>query len=157
MKFSAREDIDVPISDVFDVLADFEGHERAAMRRGIQVSRLDELPGRPPGMSWNARLKFRGRMRDIGITLDRIEEPEVLGYLVESEGLRGSFEMELVSLSVKRTRVHVALDLKPQNLSGRLLIQSLRLVKPALSRRFKDRISDYARHLQRGEPRKPLS
>ena len=41
----------------------------------------------------------------------------------------------------------VALDMKPLNLSARLLIQSLKLAKSSLTKKFKDRVADYAKNL----------
>ena len=54
---------------------------------------------------------------------------------------------DLVALSRSRTRIMVALDLKPQNLSARLLVQSLKLAKNALTKKFKKRVGDYAKDM----------
>ena len=43
MKFSAREDIDGAIEDVFRFLTDFEAFERQAIRRNVDVQRTDSL------------------------------------------------------------------------------------------------------------------
>ena len=150
MKFSAREDIDAPISEVFAIIADFDGHERAAMRRGVRVERLDSLTTDGPGAVWEAEVGFRGRMRDITVELASYEPPEIVTYVFESSGVRGSFALELVAMSAKRTRMAVALDMRPQNFSGRLLLQSLKLVKPSLTRRFKSRVAAYAAQLGSG-------
>ena len=42
----------------------------------------------------------------------------------------------------------VALEMSPLNLPARLLVQSLKLAKSTLSKRFKDRVADYARGLE---------
>ncbi len=52
------------------------------------------------------------------------------------------------SLSRSRTRIMVALELKPQNLSARLLVQSLKLAKNSLTKKFKKRVGDYAKDME---------
>ncbi len=50
MKFSSKEDIEIPIEQTFDMLNDFEGFERAVLRRGGQVRRKGEII--PPRSVW---------------------------------------------------------------------------------------------------------
>ena len=64
MKFSTREDIEAPIEGVFDMLCDFEGFERSAMRRGAEVQRVDRLPKPGVGMIWDVVFSMRGKMRN---------------------------------------------------------------------------------------------
>ena len=43
MKLSTRDDIEAPLSFVFDSFADTESWERAAMRRGAEVTRTAKV------------------------------------------------------------------------------------------------------------------
>ncbi len=63
MKFKSKEDLDAPIEKVFELLADFERHERSALRRGIEVSRVDSLKAPGVGARWDAQFRFRGKPR----------------------------------------------------------------------------------------------
>ena len=54
MKFSTKEDIDAPIDAVFEMLCEFDQFERAAMRRGAEVQRVDQLAEPGVGMLWEA-------------------------------------------------------------------------------------------------------
>ena len=147
MKFSGRHDIEAPIDRVFAALSDFDAHERSALRRGVQVNRIDMMTSPVPGMTWAAKVRFRGRIRDITVSLARFDPPEVIYYDVEGSGLLGQFTVDLVALSKARTRLIAALDVRPMSMSGRLIIQSLRLIKASLTRRFKARVHEYAEHL----------
>ncbi|MEO1026387.1 MAG: SRPBCC family protein, partial [Pseudomonadota bacterium] len=59
-------------------------------------------------------------------------------------GLECMGVVDLVALSKARTRMLVSLDLKPTTLSSRLMVQSLRLAKGSLNRRFKARVAQFA-------------
>jgi carbon monoxide dehydrogenase subunit G len=142
MKFSTREDINAPIERVFEMLSDFRVYERNALRRGADVKRIDGLTETGVGMKWKAAFVVRGKPRQVEITLSEFDQPNRMVFWSASTGLSGQFSMDLVAMSRTRTRVSVALDLKPQNLSARVLIQSLRLAKSNLNKRFKQRVAE---------------
>lgn len=148
MKFSAREDISAPIDQVFGALCDFEGFERQAMRRGIAVQRTDELKKVGVGMSWLVAFEMRGRKRDVAVELMRFESPNEMVFAGKSSGIDADFVIELIALSRSRTRMTVLFEVTPLNLSARLLVQSLKLAKTNLTKRFKLRIADYAKSLE---------
>jgi len=52
MKFSSREDIEAPISYVFTRLSDVPAFERLAMRRGVQLRRVDRMSDIAVGAAW---------------------------------------------------------------------------------------------------------
>jgi hypothetical protein len=148
MKFSSKEDIEVPVADVFAMLSEFEGFERSAIRRGIEVERVakDDVPA--IGMAWNTRFQMRGKMRDLALELVQYDPPEAMRFETDSQGLSGVLELDLLALSPRRTRLSVALELSPKTLSARLLVQSLKLAKSSLTKRFKLKIADYAKQLE---------
>lgn len=144
MKFSTREDIDAPVDAVFEAVTDFDGFERKILRRGIDLTRDDTIPPDVTGARWNANFKWRGRAQHLEAELVSIEPNE--GYAIESHtgGVICMGVVDLVALSKARTRMFVSLDLKPTTLSSRLFIQSLRLAKGSLTRRFKSRVTEFA-------------
>lgn len=147
MKFSSREDIEAPPAEVFDRLTDYGAHERAVMRRGVRLQRIDGLQETGIGMTWAAQVKFRGKTRNISVELLEYQAQELLQYSMEGSGLSGIFVVDLLALSPRKTRMSVALEVRPKNLTGRMLMQSLRILKVTLNRRFKLRVADYARML----------
>ncbi|WP_339768301.1 SRPBCC family protein [uncultured Pseudosulfitobacter sp.] len=148
MKFSTREDFEAPIEGVFDMLCDFEGFERSAMRRGAEVQRVDRLPKPGVGMMWDVVFSMRGKMRKVQLEMTRFDRPQDMLLVYRSAGLEGTFQIELMALSRTRTRVAIALDIVPLNLSARLLVQSLKLAKTSLTKRFKLRVAEYAKTME---------
>lgn len=144
MKFSTREDIEAPIDHVFGRVSDFAGFERQALRRGGEIRRLDKAPEPQVGSAWDVSFQFRGKERKMTAHLVQLEAPSAMQIDTKSSGIDGETKVELVALSRTRTRLAITMELKPKSLSARLLIQSLKLAKSNLSRKFKLRIADFA-------------
>ena len=144
MRFSSKEDIEAPIEAVFAAASDFEGFERQAMRRGAEVARKDAGGAPGVGAEWNAQFMFRGKERKLKAKITGFEAPN--GYEAQTRvgGLEGDVAVELLALSPRRTRLQVSLELKPQTLSARLLVQSLKFAKGNLNRRFATRMANFA-------------
>ncbi|WP_295316551.1 SRPBCC family protein [Roseobacter sp.] len=154
MKFETQEDIDAPTGHVFKMLTDFETFERAAMRRGAEVRRTDNHTAPAVGVSWAARFFLRGRMRDVTLEVTRCDPCDHLTLGLASSGLTGNIAFELIALSPSRTRLLVGLELQPHSLSARLLVQSLKLSKGAVLRKYEDRIAGFVQTLSDRHDRK---
>ena len=87
MKFSTKEDIDAPIDAVFDMLCEFDQFERAAMRRGAEVQRVDQLAEPGAGMQWEAAFDMRGKRRELQVEMDRFDRPTEMKLNTRSQGL----------------------------------------------------------------------
>lgn len=149
MKFSAREDIEAPIEDVFVAVSDFDAFERRMLRRGVDVTRNEAINIGQIGAQWRVKFRWRGRAHDVNAELVSLAPGE--GYAISSKasGIECLSTVDLVALSKMRTRLFVSIDLTPTTLSSRLLIQSLRLAKGNLTRRFKSRVHEFAAGLSR--------
>lgn len=148
MKFSTKEDITAPIDRVFAEVSEFGTFERALLRRGIEVERVDKLTEPAVGMTWKSRFPYRGKTRELVSELVGFEAPERLAIQTEMTGLDGWLSLELVPLSLRQTRMAVQLELKPRTLPARLMLQTLRLSKARLTRRFKSGVGSYCRDLE---------
>lgn len=148
MKFSTREDVTAPIGFVFDSLSDFDGFQRAALRRGAEVTRTDKLRAPGPGMTWNARFFLRGKPRQAVVKLAEHAPPSRLAAEFVGKAFEGAFAVSLISLSPRRTRVVTELEFRPRTMAARLIVQSLRLARRRLNRRFKDRVGAFARGIE---------
>ncbi|MCF6329308.1 MAG: hypothetical protein L3J02_05870, partial [Henriciella sp.] len=74
--------------------------------------------------------------------------PNTMRFDAESQGLNGVLNLELLALSSGRTRLSVKLNLAPKTLPARLLVQSLKLAKSNLNKRFKWRVAEYAKKVE---------
>jgi len=148
MKFSTREDIEAPIAYVYAQITDFQGFERQAMRRGADVQRIDGTGAINVGSAWDVAFKFRGKDRKMKASIATLESPTLLEINTVAAGLDGASSVELVALSRNRTRISVTVEMSPRSLSARLLLQSLKLAKNSLTRKFKLRVTDFAEEVE---------
>ncbi|QYX56402.1 SRPBCC family protein [Roseovarius sp. SCSIO 43702] len=148
MKFSSKDDIEAPIEFVFAQVSDFAGLERSALRRGAEVQRVDTRSSIDVGMTWKASFQFRGKTRRTTIELVEYDPPTAMAFVSQSKALEGRLDVELVALSRTRTRLVLTIDLTPRNLSARLLVQSLKLARSSLLRKFDKRLGGYARDIE---------
>jgi hypothetical protein len=148
MKFSTKEDMEIGIDEVFVLLSDFDGFERMFMQRGVDITRLDQTAVIGVGTKWAANAEFRGRRRDFEVELVDYDRPNCMQFKTESGGMTAKFTVELVALSRNRTRMRVELDVKPKTLPARLLMQSARLARNNLNRRYKTRVANFAEDME---------
>lgn len=148
MHLSSRTDIEAPIDFVYSVLADFEGWERAGMRRGAEISRTDKAKTFGPGMAWDVGFRFRGKDRKIAIKLTALEPQQRLAFRGVGRLVEGEMSLDLLSLSPKRTRVTMHLDIRPLTLGARLFLQSMKIAKARVQQRLNKRMEGFAREIE---------
>jgi len=155
MQFLAKDDIAAPIAHVFAQITDFAAFERQAMRRGADVRRIDTLPRAGIGNVWSVRFLFRGRERDLRAEVTGFDPPNGLTLTAVAQNLSVVTVIELVALSRTHTRLTIRLDLAASGLATRLLLQSLKLAKGGLTRKFEARVSEFAQDVQARYQRRP--
>lgn len=149
MKFSTKEDIEAPIENAFALFSDFDQFERSALRRGAEVRRTDSLKRNGAGMTWQSAFKFRGKNRKITAELIGYDPSDGYEIELQSADVTAYATLELMSLSKSRTRAALAVELKPKSLSGRLMVQTMRLGKGRLEKRFRIKAADFVRTIER--------
>ena len=148
MKLTSNQDISAPADQVFRILSDHQAWMRAAIRRGAEVERLDNLPTMTPGMEWRATFAFRGRRREALIRLEACVPPARLGFSVETSLYAGTLGIDIFQMSPRRSRIHLAIEVKPKTLAARLMLQSLRLARARLERRLDHRTAQLAAEVE---------
>ena len=148
MKLTSKKDIESSIDKVWAAMSDFEAWERATMRRGAEVSRTDTLRRPAVGMSWLARFVYRGKERKVDVKLTEMSPNTVLAFDAVSTVVEAVTRIELIEMSAKRTRIHVSMEVKPRSLGARLFLQSLRLARAKVDRKFDLRVGQLAADLE---------
>jgi uncharacterized protein YndB with AHSA1/START domain len=148
MHLSSRTDIEAPLDSVFKALSDFEGWERAAMRRGADVSRIDKLRTPGVGMGWHVVFRFRGKERALDIHLTAQEPDAKLAFAGKGRMFEGDLSVELVSLAPKRTRMVLHTQARPLTIAARLFLQSLKLAKGRVQGKLNKRMEVLARDIE---------
>jgi len=146
MKFSTKKDLESPVEAVFENLSNFAAFEREARRRGVEVT--PSAPG-AEARGWQLGFPLRGKMRAVAVLLDRLDRPEAMAFTGESKSFDMRLDLTLFALSRTRTRLGVELDVRPRTLSGRLLLQSMRISKSGYARRFDHAVEGFAGKLER--------
>ena len=148
MNFTSKQDIVAPAEHVFRQLTDFDFYESYAMRVGAQVERLDNFTTPQPGMCWYISGVLRGKERNVALTLDTFNPVENLSYLCTSKSIDAVVEFTVIPLSKKETRLKASIDVQAKGLSARVALQSARLAKKTLDRKFDGRMHDFAKKLR---------
>jgi hypothetical protein len=66
----------------------------------------------------------------------------------DGPSVQGNMNIELVELSAKRTRMLMQVDLKPRTLAARLFIQSMKLTKNRVQRKYDARLQGIAKDIE---------
>lgn len=148
MKLSTKVDIEAPIDAMFGALTDFEGFERAALRRGADVVRMGQP--RPNGVDqvWRLAFDYRGKRRQLTARLVALDRPNMLRFQGTAKSLDGTLVVDLVALSRRQTRITVALDITPKTLPARIFVQSLVFARGRINDRFARRIGAFAKMIE---------
>ncbi len=148
MIFTTKEDIEAPIDAVFRAVSNFNAFERSALRRGARVQRVDRKTHPSTSIAWDVGFSFRGKKRDMLVELTEYDAPNRILAQSLSGGLEGEVSVELVTLSKNRTRMAIDLEIKPKTLSARLMVQSMRLAKGKLTKRYRLKVAGFANDIE---------
>lgn len=148
MKLSTKEDLEAPAAFVCDELSDYEAFERELRQRGAQVSRRGGWSRAEPGVVWDVAFDWRGRHREVAITLDRSEPGVEQLFSGLSTGFEMTLRLSFVDLSPRRSRLGVEFEVRPRTLPSRILLQSAKLGKARLTRKFVTRVRTLAEELE---------
>ncbi len=152
MELTAHEDIDAPIETVFAAVTDFNRFERALLRRDAQIQRIDSQDAPGKGMRWQIDFDLRGKPRKADLEITGFDAPEHFAVTGRGPGITTLFDVQLIALSPRRTRIEMRADIRPNSVSGRVFLQPLRLARAKMLKRFRKGVHDFARRIDGGGP-----
>jgi hypothetical protein len=148
MKFTDKTDIEANLNDTFTAFADFETFERQVLRSGAKIARTDDLTENGPGMMWDVVLEFRNKERKIKVELVDYDSPNLLEFEGSADGFDAIILVELSPLSSRQTRANISFNLQANTLAAKLMLQTARLTKSTLNKRFSRRLHRFGRDLE---------
>jgi carbon monoxide dehydrogenase subunit G len=148
MKITSRQDIEAPVAFVYDALKDFDYWERAAMRRGADVTRTNALQTIGPGLAWAIRFPLRGKDRKVSLRLVSLDAQSKLEFAGQGGNYTGTAVVDLLELGAKRTRLSMVAEIKPVGLAARLVLQSLKLARGRMQGRVDKRTAAIAAEIE---------
>jgi len=148
MKFTGKTDINAPLNATFGSFADFESFERHARRAGAEVQRIDDLVSPGPGMIWKVRAEVRGKPRKIEIELMDYDAPNALHFTATTTGYDAVIDVVLTPVTGRQTSASITVVVKPNTLAARLILQSARLTKGTLNKRFRKGLQKFGKNME---------
>lgn len=148
MKLTAKTDLDAPPGFVFAALADHAFWEAEARQRGTEIERPADMPLTGVGAGWRIRVPFKGKVRKLLIRLDQMVPDDRLGFSIEGQTIDGNSVVEVLALSDRRTRLRLALEIRPKTLAARLFMNTLRLAKGKVQARFDARVAQFGAQIE---------
>lgn len=136
MKISTRKDTELSADQLFQSLTDFDRLERFLTLRGAAVTRLDPDQKAATGAGWRIEFDWRGRQRDLRLHVARLDPPEQLVLVGQSEAFDLTITLMVTALSRQRSRLLFETEAKPRNMRARLMLQTAKLGKSQLDRQF---------------------
>ena len=95
------------------------------------------------GMAWDMAFDLRGKRRELRLDVTQFDRPEKIVILGRSEPLDVSIEMTVIALTRSKSRLMFEVEVKPRNMRARLMLQTARLGKAQLDRKFAERVGKF--------------
>lgn len=148
MKFVATEDIAAPIDAVWARVSDLEGFEARAKQR---VSGLARTPPGPAtqGSKWTGKAEVMGKARTITVVASILVAPNQLLAEAGTDGMTVTIQVDLEAKGPSLTRLTVTTEAKARSLAARLMLQSAKLARATMAKRYKGRVADFASRIEK--------
>ncbi|MEM1272202.1 MAG: SRPBCC family protein [Pseudomonadota bacterium] len=151
MKLKVSDDAECPVDLVYAGITDFARIESELRDHGVHINRIGKWDRPEIGAAWAGRGEIRSKMRRIDAKITAMEPGRMFEVEAKIGGLRVAHETRLVPLGERVTRINITTDLRPDTLSARLLLQSLKLARGRVLDRMQRRLASDIRRIERAE------
>lgn len=148
MKFTTRKDTNIAADKLFDAVNDFDRLERIIKRRKAQVTRIPPESGEIH--AWNVAFDWRGRRRELRFAVTDQAPHETLSLHGNIESFDLEMQITFVALTRSRSRVISEVNARPRSMKARLILQSAKLTKGKLDKRYAQNIATFVDQLIEG-------
>lgn len=147
MEILAKHLINAPAEFVYDYLTDFGEFESVLLSLGAYIERRDNLSEDGIGMKWAIEGDYRGKFREVELTLVGMAPPEMLAFESNSKDLRSEITVDLTD-HTDQTSLELIIAPFPKTISAKLIFQSVKLAKKAVEGRLTSRLGDLATQIE---------
>lgn len=139
LELSAHEQAQMPVEELFARASRFGNFARQARSNGTRVRRLE--PGNSEhGPRWEVHYSLGGTERRFILELVQRRAPECLRFAIHSDAIEGELTLTLNAINAARSGVEARLTARPITTKARIVLQSMRLTRASLNKRFAKRI-----------------
>lgn len=150
MNITLRRDVDAPQDAVFAALSNFERWESQARASGVSLSRLD--PDAGLGTAWRVVADFKGLRRRFVARIVACHAPDRLDLALEGDGMSALIPARIVPRGAGTSTLLAEIDMRPETLKARLMVQSLRFARGALIQRLDRALAQFATTVEARHP-----
>jgi hypothetical protein len=93
-------------------------------------------------------LPYRGKLVKILLRMTSMARDQDLGFDYQSNSIEGDLDLSVMSLSPRRTRLHLTIDIRPRTLAARLFLNTLRLGRGRVQSRLDMRVQQMGMQIQ---------
>ena len=147
--FEAQAETETSVVDAYDMACAYPRHETAARKAGFDVTRHGTVEDVLTDLHWTASGRFRGRHRDISVSVTEAIPPVRLHVVTRIDLIDAHSDIQFFETGRNRCQIRLKLGLVPHTLAARLLIQPLRLSRPRITRRLTHALTRFARKAER--------
>lgn len=148
MKFVNHTEVRRSAEAVFTYISKLDALEERARAGGVKVMRLSGDGALTPGTEWEVEGRFAGADRKVEIRLERVKVPSSLIFKNKTGGTEVDFEVQVLPQAANRTRLRTITDMKARSLSARLILQSMRLIRPRINGRIDSALGKLAKRIE---------
>src|SRR5690606_21755457 len=141
------QDMDLAAEDLFRAVSNFKAIERLLVRRGVDLRRQDRLAGTAVGMRLQLGFDWRAHHREMVLELTQFDPPEALTLEGSSDQFNLSIRMTVVALTRTKSRLLFETEAQPRGMKARILLQTAKLGKSQLDRKFARHVGDLVTYL----------